>query len=127
MTPYRQWTNGDVELLNQYFVNRLRSLVNDRGADWTDCPAYVPAIQETMNKLLFIRDRGDKTTLELIMEEGPHEALSYVVWLGVSADVQAAVDPQQVQQVMERIHHQLPLLWVEAVQTQTKRRAARRM
>jgi len=41
--------------------------------------------------------------------------------------VQAAVNPQQVQQALQGIHQHLPLLWARAVQAQTRRRGARRI
>jgi len=78
VAPYSQWANGGVERLNQHFANRLKALVNARSADWTEWPAYVPAIQEVMNKRLAVRDRGGKTPLELLMGIAPREALSYV-------------------------------------------------
>ena len=127
VAPYSQWANGGVERLNQHFTNRLKALLNARSADWTDWPAFVPAIQEVMNKRLAIRDRGGKTPLELLTGVEPRQALSYVAWLGVNADVRATVDPQVVQQALQGIHDHLPLLWAEAVQAQTRRRGARRI
>lgn len=112
--------------MNQHLAKRLKALVNARGDDWTAWPAYVPAIQEVLNKRLVIRDRGNKTPLELLTGVSPRQALSYVAWLGVQADVQAAVDPQMVEDALRGMHQHLPLLWAEAVQAQDRRRRARR-
>ena len=52
VAPYSQWANGGVERLNQVFVKRMRALLGVRKADWCDWPAWVPAIQEALNKQL---------------------------------------------------------------------------
>ena len=59
-------------------------------------------------------------------EVAPRQALSYVAWLGVQANAQAAVDPQMVEDALRGLHQHLPLLWAEAVQAQNRRRGTRR-
>ena len=127
VAPYSQWANGGVERLNQVFVARMRALLNVQKADWCDWPAWVPAIQEALNKQLKIRDRGNVTPMELLMGVKPKQALKQLAWTGIQADVRAQVDPAEITNELHDLHDNLPLLWARAVQAQVKRRDAARL
>ena len=64
--------------------------------------------------------------MQLLMGLQPKQALNYVAWTGVDAEVRQQADPQIVQEAMQGIHEHLPLLWAKAVQSMQKRRRARR-
>ena len=51
VTPYSQWTNCDVECLNYTFTQCIKFIINAVKADWEDWPAWIPTIQEALNKI----------------------------------------------------------------------------
>ena len=126
-TPYSQWANGGVERMNKHFVRRLTALLNSRGCAWSEWPAWVPAIQEVMNKRLCVVSRGGVTPMQLLMGQEPRQALNYVAWMGVEADIRDFADPAQIEAALQGIHNELPLLWERAVQAQRHKRNQRRM
>ena len=125
IAPYSQWANGGVKRLNYTFSQRLSAIINATKSDWSDWPAWVPAIQEALNKRIKVQDRGNVTPMELLMGMQPKGALRYVAWLGIDAEVRVDVDPNLVDNHLQDMHQRMPQLWARASAALRARRVSR--
>ena len=110
VTPYCQWSNGRVE----------------RGHDIKNWPRWVPAIEESLNKVLRVSSRGDKTPMQLLTGLTPEGAVAHIAWLGVDAVIGEPVPSELLEQNMQELHDALGGLWRDAVVAQVKRRRGRK-
>ena len=126
VAPYCQWSNGRVERLNSIFLNGMRAILASRGDDIKNWPRWVPAIQESLNKVLRVSSRGNKTPMQLLTGLTPEGAVAHIAWLGVDAVIGEPVPSEVLEQNMQGLHDALEGLWRDAVVAQAKRRRGRK-
>ena len=98
----------------------------ERGHDIKNWPRWVPAIEESLNKVLRVSSRGDKTPMQLLTGLTPEGAVAHMAWLGVDAVIGESVPSEVLEENMQELHDALEELWRDAVVAQVKRRRGRK-
>ena len=115
-----------MERLNRIFLNGMKALLASRGEDIRSWPQWTPAVQESLNKVLRVSARGNKTPMQLLIGLVPEGAVAHIAWLGVDAEVAAGVPAAEVERNMQGLHDAMEGLWRDAVAKQVERRRGRK-
>ena len=115
-----------MERLNRIFLQGMRALLSARKIPVNEWPQWVPAIQESLNKVLRVSSRGNKTPMQLLTGLVPEGGVSHIAWLGVDATIAQPVPAAEVEANMHEMHDALEGLWRDAVASQVRRRRGRK-